>query len=284
MELIRLEKLIVWDECPIAHKHDVETWRGRKVHTRHYETRQCQIGTLTQRENNNIGCWLPPSAIGGQTRHNCNNDGRMSKKIKYMGICPPLATEHQHASPKITKRSSKRTTRVCWLPSAKGRIDSSWTRRRHDPRTRWPMFANKSLDDLNNHVYGELTPKWWIGIQVNNIKIWGRFYCNSEQEGLYPIEYPNLLTPLDIPPHELKVKLNCPVMMLRNTNGNKGQANGTRMIMKHLCHMLLIAKPSLATTSKARIFIQELHQFLWNWICLLNQKDNNFPSEQPLQW
>lgn len=38
-ELIRVAKLIIWDECSMAHKYIVE--KGQTVFKRHYETRHC---------------------------------------------------------------------------------------------------------------------------------------------------------------------------------------------------------------------------------------------------
>jgi len=42
-------------------------------------------------------------------------------------------------------------------------------------------------------------------------------------------DFLNTLTPNGIPPHELKLKINCPVMLLRNINPDEGLCNGTRL-------------------------------------------------------
>lgn len=47
----------------------------------------------------------------------------------------------------------------------------------------------------------------------------------------YPEELLNTMAPNSIPPHELKLKVGCPVMLLRNMSGFKGLANGTRLIV-----------------------------------------------------
>ncbi|XP_022847592.1 uncharacterized protein LOC111370120 [Olea europaea var. sylvestris] len=43
-------------------------------------------------------------------------------------------------------------------------------------------------------------------------------------------DFLNTLTPNGIPPHELKLKVNCPVMLLRNINPSEGLCNGTRLV------------------------------------------------------
>ena len=35
-----------------------------------------------------------------------------------------------------------------------------------------------------------------------------------------------------MPPHELKLKIGAPVMLLRNLNSAKGQCNGTRAVIR----------------------------------------------------
>nr|GEU77088.1 DNA helicase [Tanacetum cinerariifolium] len=53
----------------------------------------------------------------------------------------------------------------------------------------------------------------------------------GEVELLYPIEYLNTLNFAGIPPHELKLKIGSPIMLLRNINIIGGLCNGTRMIV-----------------------------------------------------
>lgn len=47
----------------------------------------------------------------------------------------------------------------------------------------------------------------------------------------YPIEFLNTLTPAGFPPHELRLKKGCPVLLLRNLDPLHGHCNGTRYII-----------------------------------------------------
>ncbi|KAK4519140.1 uncharacterized protein ATC70_009449 [Mucor velutinosus] len=49
-----------------------------------------------------------------------------------------------------------------------------------------------------------------------------------------PVEYLNRLKPSGMPPHELKLKVNQPIMCLRNINPRQGLCNGTRLIVRNL--------------------------------------------------
>ena len=48
----------------------------------------------------------------------------------------------------------------------------------------------------------------------------------------YPLDFLNSITPNDLPPHELKIKKNCPDILLRNLDPHNGLCNGTRLVVK----------------------------------------------------
>jgi hypothetical protein len=42
----------------------------------------------------------------------------------------------------------------------------------------------------------------------------------------------NSITPNCLPPHELKIKINCPLILLRNQDPCSGLCNGTRLVLR----------------------------------------------------
>ena len=56
----------------------------------------------------------------------------------------------------------------------------------------------------------------------------------SAEDAHVPTEFLNRLTPTGMPPHVLRLKVGCIVMLLRNLNMNMGLCNGTRLIVTHL--------------------------------------------------
>ncbi|XP_066351522.1 ATP-dependent DNA helicase PIF1-like [Miscanthus floridulus] len=48
----------------------------------------------------------------------------------------------------------------------------------------------------------------------------------------YPIDFLNSITPNGLPPHVLKVKINCPMILLLNLDPNNGLCNGTRLMVR----------------------------------------------------
>ncbi|XP_020266737.1 ATP-dependent DNA helicase PIF1-like [Asparagus officinalis] len=54
----------------------------------------------------------------------------------------------------------------------------------------------------------------------------------DDPHNYYQEEFLNKLMPNGLPPHKLKLKQNCPIMLLRNLDPSNGLCNGTRMVCK----------------------------------------------------
>jgi hypothetical protein len=54
----------------------------------------------------------------------------------------------------------------------------------------------------------------------------------DDPHNYYPPEFLNSLTPNGLPPHVLRLKINCPVILLRNLDPFNGLCNGTRLIIR----------------------------------------------------
>ncbi|KAL5263668.1 hypothetical protein ACHWQZ_G008889 [Mnemiopsis leidyi] len=63
-----------------------------------------------------------------------------------------------------------------------------------------------------------------------------------EKRHLYPLEYIHTLIPSGVPPHELKLKKGCPIMLMRNFDPYKGHCNGTKYIVVNLHSRIIEAK------------------------------------------
>ena len=54
----------------------------------------------------------------------------------------------------------------------------------------------------------------------------------DDPHNYYPSEFLNSLTPNGLPPHVLKLKLGCPVILLRNIDPANELCNGTRLVVR----------------------------------------------------
>ena len=84
--------------------------------------------------------------------------------------------------------------------------------------------TNETALRLNNLILNQLPGNITHIFSVDSIH--GDDIDNPEQ---YPLNYINSLTPSGMPPHDLQLKPNCIVTLLRNINPKNGLCNGTRL-------------------------------------------------------
>jgi ATP-dependent DNA helicase PIF1 len=77
-------------------------------------------------------------------------------------------------------------------------------------------------------------------------------------ELLYPAEYLNTLSFSGMPPHDLKLKIGAPIIMLRNINIGGGLCNGTRMIVTKIYTKLIEAKIITGRRMTEKVFIPRI--------------------------
>lgn len=57
-----------------------------------------------------------------------------------------------------------------------------------------------------------------------------------------PMAFLNSLNSPDLPPHDLALKVNCPIILLRNLRVQDGLCNGTRLLVRELADHVIIAE------------------------------------------
>lgn len=91
-------------------------------------------------------------------------------------------------------------------------------------------FASRAiLAGTNKHVasLNQLILTLLRGIEHTSVSL-NQVVCEEEGE-LMPVEYMNSLEDASLPPHILKLKIGCPVMLLRNLDASRNLCNGTRL-------------------------------------------------------
>ena len=143
---------------------------------------------------------------------------------------------------------------------------------------------DNALDRLINHIYKTTgasleDPKYITSrailatkndcVDRINLKMIGRFkgkemvyhsFDSVEEDpyGYYPQEFLNTLTPNGLPPHMLKLKINCPIILLRNIDPANGLCNGTRLVVRAFQKNAIDVEIVLGQHSGNRVFLPRI--------------------------
>jgi len=94
----------------------------------------------------------------------------------------------------------------------------------------------------------------------------------------YPLDFLNSITPNGSPPHELKVKKDCPVILLRNLDPHNGLYNDTRLVIRGFQNNTIDAKIVNGDHAKTRVCIPRIPMSLSEDLTLpLKFKRKQFP-------
>eukprot|EP00267_Zea_mays_P057466 XP_023157502.1 ATP-dependent DNA helicase PIF1-like [Zea mays] len=107
------------------------------------------------------------------------------------------------------------------------------------------------------------------GVDMINAKMINRFQgehmvyhsfdsAMDDPHNYYPPEFLNTLTPNGLPPHVLKLKIGCPVILLRNIDPANGLCNGTRLVVRGFQRNSIDAEIVLGQYAGKRIFLPRI--------------------------
>jgi ATP-dependent DNA helicase PIF1 len=77
----------------------------------------------------------------------------------------------------------------------------------------------------------------------------------DDPHNYYPSEFLNTLTPNGLPPHVLKLKIGCLVILLRNMDPANGLCNGTRLVVRRFQRNTIDAEIVLGQHAGKRVFL-----------------------------
>ncbi|PON70500.1 DNA helicase Pif1-like [Trema orientale] len=272
--LLRMTKLIIWDEAPMVHRHAIESLDkmlqdvnesslpfGGKVIVFGGDFRQVLPVVLKGRKEDIIKATLVQSYLW-----------KSFTNIKLV----------QNMRAKSDTSFSEYLLRI-----GNGEEECDSLDRVQLPNNMIIPFKDQvvSLGELLDVVFPKLdvycrdvhkvvnrvilTPKNVYVDQINNIMI-DRFpgdavvYYSFDEpmdktEHNFEEDFFNALTPSGVPPHELVLKPNCPVILLRNINSAEGLCNGTRLICRHFQRNVIDAEIAVGEYRGKRVFLPRIH-------------------------
>jgi ATP-dependent exoDNAse (exonuclease V) alpha subunit len=101
---------------------------------------------------------------------------------------------------------------------------------------RWRFLTPRNIDvrDTNEKILNKMCGREIVFHSADMLEDEGEGVLND-----VPQEFLRTLEPLSLPLSVLKVKLGCPLMLLRNLDPGKGLCNGMRMILLQAYHRVL---------------------------------------------
>ena len=140
---------------------------------------------------------------------------------------------------------------------------------------------NETADTINSTILDMLEGETYTFISVDEAI--PKSNDGGATELLYPQEYLNTHSFSGMPPHELKVKIGAPVMLLRNLNLCGGLCNGTRMIVTQVYTRLIQAKIVTGTRMGEKVYLPRIVLINKEEQLLFCLKGNNSPSKSVTQ-
>jgi hypothetical protein len=104
------------------------------------------------------------------------------------------------------------------FPDLKGNCTSSeYMRERAILSTR-----NEHVDAMNDRMIKQFLGDEHVYFSHDTV--------DDDTTNTYPLDFLNSITPNGLPPHILRIKKNCHVILLRNLDPHNGLCNGTRLL------------------------------------------------------
>ena len=115
------------------------------------------------------------------------------------------------------------------------------------------ILAAKNSD--TNRI-NDIASKYFPGISKEYLSC--DTVTNSYQQNIFPTELLNTIEESSLPQHKLTIKINQPIILLRNIAQAEGLCYGTRLIIRGLHHNFLDAEIGIGKNSGKRFFIPKL--------------------------
>lgn len=109
---------------------------------------------------------------------------------------------------------------------------------------------NDSVDRINLKMIDRFQGEEMVYHSLDSVE--------DDPHNYYPPEFLNTLTPNGLPPHMLKLKKNCPIILLRNIDPANGLCNGTRLVVRSFQKNTIDAEILVGQHSGMRVFLPRI--------------------------
>jgi ATP-dependent DNA helicase PIF1 len=109
---------------------------------------------------------------------------------------------------------------------------------------------NDYVDEINARMIDRFPGKVTVFYSFDSV--------DDDKHNNYPQDFLNSITPNGLLPHELRIKINCPLILLHNLDPHSGLCNGTRLVVRVVDKHILDAEIVNGTNARDRVFIPRI--------------------------
>jgi hypothetical protein len=109
---------------------------------------------------------------------------------------------------------------------------------------------NDYVDEINARMIDRFPGKATVFYYFDSV--------DDDERNNYPQDFLNSITPNGLPLHELIIKINCPLILLRNLDLHSGLCNGTRLVIRVVNKRILDVEIVNGTHVGNRVFIPRI--------------------------
>jgi len=110
---------------------------------------------------------------------------------------------------------------------------------------------NDSVDLINSEILTLIEGDEHIYLSTDSV-------VDESDDSFFPVEFLNTVNASGMPPHKLKIKIGCVIMLLRNLNTKRGLCNGTRLYVTGLKRNLIEAEVLTGSSEGNRVLIPRI--------------------------
>jgi ATP-dependent DNA helicase PIF1 len=109
---------------------------------------------------------------------------------------------------------------------------------------------NDYVDEINARMIDKFPGKATVFYSFDSV--------DDDERNNYPQDFLNSITPNGLPRHELRIKINCPVILLRNLDPHSDLCNATHLVVRAVDKHILYAEIVNGTHVGDRVFISRI--------------------------
>ncbi|KAI3735759.1 hypothetical protein L6452_15271 [Arctium lappa] len=109
---------------------------------------------------------------------------------------------------------------------------------------------NEHVDEINDQLIERFCGEEKIYYSFDEVE--------DDRNNLYPMEFLNSLTVSGLPPHYHRLKIGCPIILLRNIDPSNGLCNGTRLICRGFQPNVIDAEIAVGQHTGKRVFLPRI--------------------------